>query len=337
MRKEIKNVHSVLIKFILFIFVFGFFISIPIKMFAQVQNSDVSINITPENPAPGESVTVTLRSYVISLDKAYISWSVDGIQNISGIGKSSFSFTMKDVNSTMEIGVTINTIDGKSLNKTLSVSPSNIDILWEAVDSYAPPFYRGKTLVGTEGSFKVVAIPNINTISGKVNPNHMSYTWEQDDNIRQSASGFGKSYLIFQNHYLEKENEIKVKVSDINGKIKSEGRITLQTYTPKILFYKKDPSLGIQMNKTTTDGYTVNKEGETLVAVPYFFSPKNLESSILSFSWYLGGEKIKTPSIKNEISVKPTEGKSGSSRIRLFISNTRTLFQEGEKEILVNF
>lgn len=334
MRKEIKNVHNVLIKFILFIFVFGFNFQ---TLNAQIVSTDITLNTIPEYPTPGENVTATITSYAVLLDKAFITWTLDGKEIFSGIGKKSVIFKTDDTNSENILSVSIDTYDGKSVQKSITLNTTAVDILWEAVDSYVPPFYRGKTLVGYEGTFKVVAIPNINNINGKINPNNLSYKWKEDEVVRQSSSGWGQSSLIFKNNYLDKENEIKVEVSDISGKLKSEGRITLQTYTPKILFYKKDPSLGIQMNKTITDGYTVNKEGETLVAVPYFFSPKNLESSILSFSWYLGGEKIKTPSIKNEISVKPTEGKSGSSRIRLFISNARTLFQEGEKEVLVNF
>lgn len=337
MQRKIKNVYNLILKLTFMTFVFGFFIFMPSKTFAQIVSTDITLNIIPNNPEPKEDVIATITSFSVDLNKAFISWSIDGKEIGNGIGKKSITFQMYDLGSLLSLDVSIDTFDGQNVSKKLTITPTLVDMLWEATDSFVPPFYRGKTLVAPEGSFKVVAIPSINGVDGKINPNNLSYNWEQDGSMRPSLSGWGKDSLTFKNSYLEKENEIKVEVADITGKIKSEGKITLQTYTPRILFYKKDPFLGIQMNKSITSGYVVNKEGETLLAVPYFFSPKNLESPLLSFSWYLGGEKINTPKIKNEVNIRPQEGKSGSSNVRLFISNTKTLFQEAEKEVLVNF
>jgi hypothetical protein len=40
---------------------------------------------------------------------------------------------------------------------------------------------------------------------------------------------------------------------------------------------------------------------------------------------------------KNELRIKPEEGKNGSAKIKIVISNIKTLFQEASKEINVNF
>ncbi|MDQ3245235.1 MAG: hypothetical protein M3P22_02750 [bacterium] len=335
--KEYINKYMFILNFMLiFLFVVTFSM-FAVQAHAQVGNGDIVFYTNPANPAPFSSVTASVRSYVVDLDKALIVWSINGYEKINDIGKTDFYFIMGDADTTIEINVSINTVDGKNINKNIVLTPTNIDMLWEAVDSYSPPFYRGKTLVASEGSFKVVAIPNINTISGKINPNNMSYFWDQDGNGRPSISGWGKSYLTFKNNYLEKENEIKVLVSDLSGKIKSEANITLQTTKPKILFYKKSNQYGLEMNRSLADGYIVDKDGETVVAIPYFFSPRNIESGLLSFVWSLGGTKINTPTVINELAIKPEAGKSGSSKIKVFINNPKTLFQEAEKEIIVNF
>lgn len=335
--KNTIKFKSVFLLFVLPVFIFAFFVLNINSVYAQIVSTDVALTLIPEHPAPGDSVTATITSYVVSLDKAFISWNLDGREISNGIGKKSVIFNIDDSDNENNLSVRIDTFDGKSIQKNLVINGSNVDMLWEAVDSFVPPFYRGKALVAPEGTFKVVAIPNINSTYGKINPNNMSYKWEQDGDIRQNASGWGKSSLIFQNNYLEKINEISVIVTDISGRLKSEGKTTLQTFEPRILFYKKSLTSGIDLSKTINDNYTVSKEGETLVAMPYFFSPKNIENPLLSFTWYLGDEKIKTPSIKNEINIRPEAGKSGSSKIKLQISNTKTLFQEAEKEVLVNF
>jgi hypothetical protein len=70
---------------------------------------------------------------------------------------------------------------------------------------------------------------------------------------------------------------------------------------------------------------------------PYFFSPKDITSSNLSFEWFLNGTKIETPEPKNVLSIKPEAGKSGSANIKVAINNVKTLFQSLEKKLSVNF
>ena len=66
-------------------------------------------------------------------------------------------------------------------------------------------------------------------------------------------------------------------------------------------------------------------------------SPKNLNSSSLKFDWTLGDAPVSTPSFKNQISIKPTAGQSGSSKIKVTLENTKALFLSIAKELNVNF
>ena len=74
-----------------------------------------------------------------------------------------------------------------------------------------------------------------------------------------------------------------------------------------------------------------------MVVEPYFFSPKNINASELTFDWSLNGEKIQTPSPKNILSIKPEAGQSGSATIKIDINNINTLFQSLSKQISVSF
>lgn len=208
--------------------------------------------------------------------------------------------------------------------------------MFESYDSYVPPFYKGKALVPTQGTFKVVAMPNILLEGEKINPSNLAYTWIKDGSVVSSASGWGKNYFIFQNSYLDKGNVIEVRVSDIMGGINASKRMNLKTANPKILFYRNDPTFGIMTEKSLNNGFSVNKDGDTIIAEPYFFSPKDLGSSNLTFDWFLSGEKIKTLDIKNRLSIKP-EGESGNGVIKVMINNIGTLFQSVEKQINVSF
>ena len=160
---------------------------------------------------------------------------------------------------------------------------------------------------------------------------------EKDDKVQSNSSGWGKSSFIFQNSYLDRDNTVEVAVSDIFGNTNASGRITLNTTNPKILFYKNDPRLGIKWETALSNGFMINKDGEILVVEPYFFSPKNINASELTFDWSLNREKISTPSPKNILSIKPEAGQSGSATIKIDINNINTLFQSLSKQIQVSF
>ena len=304
---------------------------------AQVRSTDIVLGLSPEFPSPNQSVTATLSSYATNLDKANISWSVNNQEASAGIGKKSFSLKMEDLGSPTVLSATIDTIDGQSILKTITITPANIDMLWKAYDSYAPPFYKGKTLTPSQGTFKVVAIPRFINQGGKVNINNLSYVWIGDGKTQPDSSGWGKNYLILQNSYLDKENIVEVKVSDISGGTNASEKITLKTASPKILFYENDPILGVKWEKALNNGFTINSNGTTFVAEPYFFSPKNISLSDLTFDWFLSGEKIQTPNPKNTLSIKPEAGQTGNATIKVVINNINTLFQKMEKQISVKF
>ncbi|MFA6586128.1 MAG: hypothetical protein WCS86_03130 [Candidatus Paceibacterota bacterium] len=324
------NRYSI-IAFILIFTFFGFFTN------AQVRNTDIILSISPEYPTPNQNVTATLGSHTVDLDKANITWSAGNQQMNSGIGKKSFSFKMENLGTPLTLSATIDTIDGQSLSKTMTITGADVDILWEAYDAYTPPFYKGKALAPSQGMFKIVAIPNLINQSGKVNINNLSYAWMKDGKVQSDSSGWGKNSFIFQNSYLDKNNVIKVTASDITGGINASRKITILTSNPKILFYKNDPTLGIRWEESLKDGFTIDTNGETIVAEPYFFSPKNINSSNLTFDWSLNGGGIQTPDPKNVLSIKPDSGQTGSAMIKVVINNVNTLFQSMEKQIQVSF
>ncbi len=306
-------------------------------VFAQVQNTDVTLNINPTYPAPNQNINATLGSYVLDLNKANISWSVNGKEIISGVGKKSFSFNTGNMGSSLILEARMNTIDGQSIIKNITLTPTEMDMLWEAYDSYTPPFYKGKALAPSQGIFKVVAIPNLITSTGKSNASNLSYSWSKDSTSQPDYSGWGKSYFIFKNSYLDENNVVQVTASDISGTTNTSGTITLNTVKPQIIFYKKNLSLGTQWEKALTNGLQINANGEILVVEPYFFSPKNIQSPDLTFDWSFNGQPTQTPDPKNILAIKPVSGQTGSARIKVAINNTLTLFQSKEKELIINF
>ncbi len=298
---------------------------------AQVQSGDIVLSVNPRYPKANENVTASVSTYSTNLNTAQITWLVNGATLLDGIGKKDFSFKVGSADFQTTLEVKIQTINGSVVNKKITISPSNVDILWEAYDAYTPPFYRGKTLSVGEGKIKVVAIPSTKNIVG------FDYQWKQDDKNKLSSSGYEKNSYIYQNSYLEDNNVVTVAVSDILGNGIGEGKITINPSNPKIIFYQKDPILGVKWENSVTDGFTVSSNGNTIIAAPYFFSKKDLNSANYEFNWFLNGQQTLIPNQKNVLSIKPDGNTSGTTILKIIINNTETLFQSVTKSINVNF
>src|ERR1035437_8597866 len=189
-------------------------IVLPFKANA-VSQSSILVNVAPENPTPNENVSITLSSYASNLDSVLISWSVDGKTVLSGIGKKSFSLNAPAAGGETNVVASISLPDG-AIDTRIIIRPAVMILLWQANDSYVPPFYRGKALPTPDSEIKVVAMPEIKSGSSLVDPTNMTYAWKQDYNNMQDASGYGKNSFSYVNDYLESSSNISVVASTID-------------------------------------------------------------------------------------------------------------------------
>ena len=297
--------------------------------------SSIAINMIPENPEPYENVNIDLSSYANNLDTVNITWSINSKVALAGIGKKSFSLNAPAADEETTVSVVVTLPDG-DVNLRILVKPSKMVLLWEATDSYVPPFYRGKALPSPESSVKVVAIPEIRNGGSFVNPKNMSYSWKKDYNNDQDNSGFGKSSYTYTNDYLDDDSTIGVSAITLDQKYTSSGNITVRSYDPKIIFYTKDTKMGTLWENAVGDDHVI-KNDEVLEADPYFLSPQSLNSPILDWSWYINDQPITLTSfIKNIIPLR-AGGASGNAKIRVEINNKYKIFQTANKEINVQF
>lgn len=315
------------------------FLNLHNEAFSQVKNTDVNLSINPESPAPNENVELTLQSYTTDLSKAYIVWNLNGRDVAQGVGKKNISFNSGEVGTSTRISVTMELLNNEVLKKEAIVFTSLVDLLWEAVDSYVPPFYLGKALGVQEGAYKITAIPIVYVDKIRVSPNNLSYAWKKNGSPTTVSSGWGKSSYSFTTSFLDKNTEIEVVVSDIYGNVVGTGKVNIPSVKPKVLFYKKDlETLTPWYEKSLNNNTAIDSDGLTIVASPYFFSKKKLFENTLGFRWFLGNQEVvNVNDIKNELNVKGEEGRSGQARVKLIIENKDRIFEKAESGINVIF
>lgn len=329
MNKENIKILSLVVAFLGLVFI-PFFLRAESEI--VLQETDVDIQIIPQNPEPYQDVTIKLVSYAVDLNKAIIEWRSGSKVVLSGYGKTTYSFRTFGPNTTTIFDVTITPASSlNSITKKIGISPSEVDVFWEAVDGYTPPFYRGKSFVSREGKIKIVAIPNTNTI--KEGKGNMTYTWKSNGNTIQNASGYNKNSYSFQNDPLNKNEDISVTVSSVDGKYNATKNIIIPIVEPKIIFYKKSPTEGVLYNKSLDGGYFMEENEITVVAEPYFLALKGNEVSFV-YNWKINDEKIVTPLKKTEITIRPS-ARGGYAMISLTIENLRTLFQQVKGDLKI--
>ena len=313
--------------------IFAFTLAMPVW---AVEPSSILVNMAPENPAPLENTVISLKSFSANLDSILISWFINGKNVSSGIGKKSFSVTAPTIGSETSIFVSIFLPDGK-IEKRIVIRPSVMVLLWQANDSYVPPFYKGKALPVADSEIKVVAMPEIKTVGGLIDSKNMTYSWKKDYNNMSEDSGYGKNFFIYINDYLENSNNIGVIASTTDQKYSSEANINIGIALPKILFYKKDNGLGTIWEQTLKDRHKI-QDDEVIVAAPYFITPKDIRNPTLIFNWLINNNPINIQNFpKNLIPLRTQAGISGVSSLKLQIENKNKIFQTASKEINIEF
>jgi hypothetical protein len=304
---------------------------------AQVRDTDISTTVNPEMPGPIQNVDISITSFATDLDKAQIVWVLNGQIVLSGVGKKSFSFKTGESGSPSTIDIGINIVGLPAISKRIIIQPGEVDMLWEATDSYVPPFYRGKALPSQEGEIKVVAMPNIKTPSGeKLKDNDFSYNWSRNFNADPGLSGYAKRSYLFKNDYLEAEENISVSVSSVLGNYSAEGKVLITPGAPKIDFYERDPALGIKYGSSLMNGFNLGTRPLLITAVPYFFSSKNIDDPDFKYSWSINGQAVETTGKNHELAIK-SDKTGGASDIGLSIESLSKIFQKATATFEVTY
>lgn len=314
--------------FILFVSFFA------LPLFALAQTADqISVSVSPLNPGPNESVTITLQSYSLTLESADIEWSLDNKIKNGGIGKTTFTFTTKSIGAASMVTAVVTPVGLPEITKTITITPMSVDILWEASDSMVPPFYRGKALPTSEGDVTFVAIPQVRSTSNTLLPsNVLLYSWQEDYNNDQANSGYSKDSFATSMDYLNPQKNIGVSVSTRNGGTVAAGTVTLLPSDPEIAWYAFSPLYGPLFETALTDTYTINENDTSLLAFPYFFSKDTERSKVIQYSWQLNGGPIDTP-VSNILSLHRDKVSTGKATIDLAVSNLTKLFQKSSAHL----
>jgi hypothetical protein len=221
--------------------------------------------------------------------------------------------------------------------KAFAESPS-VDLVLEPM-SYTIPFYKGKPNLSSQGTAKIVAIPNVVISGQRISSENLNFKWRKDNIVLADLSGKGQSSLTIYGQVPVRDININLQVLDSSGRTVAENNIFLFVGKPKIVFYENDPLLGKLFNKALTNNYYLGDKEEILItAEPYFFDVNSNTSSELKYTWLVNGKETNLDGKVNELLLRQVnKGVSGTATIELGIDNYTRIFQYIKNSFKINF
>ena len=288
---------------------------------------EVDLTVSPQNPQPNDTVTITLEAPGTNLDKANIVWKRNGKVQLSGVGAKTFIFNAGPLGTASNIVVDFTPFNGPTVEKTVQISAQSVDILWEA-NSYRPPFYQGKSMYTPEGEVAFMAMPNLVDASGKsIDPSSLVYNWSIDDKAYADMSGFGRNSYVFDGDILAQQTYVSVQVSTLKGDVTGEGSLLISPTGVGVLAYENNPTYGVLFNKAITEGYNLKQSEIDLSAYPYNVSTQTRDDPNLQYSWSINSSPINSPQTQNEMVFRNSDNTSGSSLISLSLQDADKIRQ----------
>lgn len=304
------------------------FVFVPFVLSAQqLIPQDITVEINPEVPLPNSTVNIEIESFVIDLNRSNISWILDGTVVQQAIGDKDFQFVTGPVGTQHTLTLQIQTLEGQTVTRDILINPGQVDLLWEALDSYTPTLYRGKALNAHESGVEVLAMPYFLDQSGnQINPRGLIYTWTVNKKVQQSASGPGRDTFVFAGPSLYRDALVTVDVESVDRVYIGRRSLNLKAQSPKILFYINEPLRGLLTAYPITNTLDLVRDEMIVRAVPYFFSSVE-DIQVSRFNWKIDGRNLVTTGDRKEINLRKPQTGSGRSNITLEINQTEKILQ----------
>jgi len=298
----------------------------------------ITITQIPKIPQPGEQVSVRITGYTTDLNKALISWSINGRLVTSSTGATTFAFTAPASGERSTLVITIKKEGGGTISKTLVINPADVDLIYEA-QTYAPPFYKGKREFTSESVIKYIAIPNFRSSNGvKIADSSLVYTWKINNTVQQGVSGYGRNTFLVKGSLIERPSTVTVEVSAINSTLKASQSISVRSTSPEIVIYENNPLLGIVYEKAIRGTFILDRPQVDFEAVPYFFSTDNINSSDIAYDWSINGLKITSKSPKeNYLVLRNEKNEEGRANIAVSIDHVSNILQTTRSTLQLDF
>lgn len=298
---------------------------------------DIFVETSPKIPGPNQEVKLKLNSYSFNLNNYYIAWFENGERKSADYGNREYIFTTGNAGETTNITAVVE-FENQVFRKELRFAPSQVNLLWEVVDGYVPPFYKGKPLPVKQSQIKITAIPETLIIEPTDAPN-LIYYWDRNYNRQKNSSGFGKQSFEFTADPLTLVEKITVTSNDRRENSFATNTIDIPTdaYTPKILFYEFSDDR-LMTNRALNTNNVINGDTVKLSFHPLHMSSTKPNFVDLFVNWSVNNNPQPPQDFEKQNELYITSGgEAGAIDVTIGLEGIEKLLQKAQTNLELVF
>lgn len=302
---------------------FALFAIAPLAHAQDVIGLERSLDLTlsPEYPAPGDIVSLSIQTFALDLNRSEIIWYANDKEIARGAGLVETTVPAGAGGTETVIRVVAEDEEGLLGSASATIRPSEVDLLWEA-SSYAPPFYKGRILPGSDSPVRFQALARFRTASGTLLPeSSIVYTWYRNDAI--AVSGRGKSAVTLPGPGLFGTDTIRVSATSADGSFNGAASTRVASTDPFAVLYENHPLFGILYHRSLESGANTLETEQKVTAVPYFSNILSPMDPALLYEWDVNGERIQPNPQEPQTLTIAAGGYQGPVDIELSVSSLR--------------
>jgi len=295
-------------------------------------------NVSPENPGPNQSVTISIEAYSFDINNAQFTWKINGSVVNTSIGSKSVTFNTGAVGKKTTVEVVVDPKDRPTISKTFSFTPGEADILWQA-EVYSHPFYKGKNLYTPESNVTFVAMPQ--NQNGVIEPTKTIFKWSINGTKYADKSGIARNTYTYQGPIIIKPVTVEVETYAPTAgagdeKQVSVSDITIEPFAPNIRLYEDSPSLGILFNRALRGTFRLTQPEVKIAAYPFFQSITGKNGEV-EYDWIVDDTPVEIPANQNVITLLRKNIDSGTSFIGVQSRLPKAILQTVDTNISLTF
>ncbi len=284
---------------------------------------ELSLTLSPEYPAPGDTVQLSIETFALDLNRSVVVWYVNDTEIARGVGIAESSIQVGAAGTETTVKVVAEDEAGILGSASATIRPSQVDLLWEAA-AYAPPFYKGRTLPGSDSPIRAQALARFRTTNGTLVPeSNIIYTWYRNGSV--ATSGRGKSAVTLPGPGLFGSDTIRVTLASVDGSFTGAASTRITSTDPFAMLYENHPLFGILFHRSLEAGANTLETEQKVTAIPYFSNILTPLDPSLNYEWEVNGERIQPDPREPQTLTIATGGYQGPVDIALSIMSSRDI------------
>jgi hypothetical protein len=301
---------------------------------AQINPGDFTtpnsgIELKPEFPLPGDTVTATFNDYSGSTYGSSVVWMINGEVVAGSENQRQITFQTGDSGTTQTIQAVLNKPSGGQVVLESTIKPVYLDIIIES-QTRVPDWYLGRSLPSIGSLVNATALVS----SGSILDTDLIYTWRVGQKVLEGGPIRGRNQVSFTTP-MGSQTVLSLQVATPDGVTLAKRAILLPSVTPELHFYEVSTLFGTN-HVALSDNFSLIGQSAVVKAEPYHLDSRVYNNPDIK-EWSIDGRGSGT--VDNnpyEVTLKRVGG-SGPVDLEFHVRSTSQVLQGVEDNIRVNF